>query len=103
MIGGEKAVVERLDPVFRALAPVRATFPRRRTGTVAIRVRGRATCMPAERGRHFVKMIHNGIEYGLMQAYAEGFDILSTGDASLPGERGSTLSRTSPRPGGTAA
>nr|MCU0555181.1 decarboxylating 6-phosphogluconate dehydrogenase [Syntrophales bacterium] len=61
MVGGESAVVERLRPVFETLAP----SPGRGWGHVG----------PAGAG-HFVKMVHNGIEYGLMQAYAEGFEIL---------------------------
>ncbi len=61
MVGGERAVVERLRPVFETLAP----SPKRGWGHVG----------PAGAG-HFVKMVHNGIEYGLMQAYAEGFEIL---------------------------
>jgi 6-phosphogluconate dehydrogenase len=77
MIGGEPDVVGRLDPVFRTLAPGRGTTPRtpgRETldGTAEL---GYLHCGPVGAG-HFVKMIHNGIEYGLMQAYAEGFDIL---------------------------
>jgi 6-phosphogluconate dehydrogenase len=77
MIGGERDVVERLDPIFRTLAPGRGSIPRtpgRETmgGTVE---QGYLHCGPAGAG-HFVKMIHNGIEYGLMQAYAEGLDIL---------------------------
>jgi 6-phosphogluconate dehydrogenase len=77
MIGGPKAAIDRLDPIFRALAPG--------LGDIA-RTPGREAHDPrAEQGYihagpsgagHFVKMIHNGIEYGLMQAYAEGFDIL---------------------------
>ncbi|HXM00784.1 MAG TPA: decarboxylating 6-phosphogluconate dehydrogenase [Rhizomicrobium sp.] len=77
MIGGEKPIVDRLDPIFSALAPG--------IGTIA-RTPGRESADPrAEQGYihagpagagHFVKMVHNGIEYGLMQAYAEGFDIL---------------------------
>jgi 6-phosphogluconate dehydrogenase len=85
MIGGETAVVQRLDPVFRALSPG--------PGAIAP-TPGRAGHDPrAEHGYihagphgagHFVKMIHNGIEYGLMQAYAEGFDILKhAGDEGL--------------------
>jgi 6-phosphogluconate dehydrogenase len=77
MIGGEAPVVTRLDPVFRTLAPGPSAIPRtpgRETldGTAEL---GYLHCGPAGAG-HFVKMIHNGIEYGLMQAYAEGFDIL---------------------------
>jgi len=61
MVGGEEAVVERLRPIFEALAP-RATGGGGRVG-------------PSGAG-HFVKMVHNGIEYGLMQAYAEGFELM---------------------------
>jgi len=89
MIGGEAEPVARLDPVFRALAPGRgdiATTPGRETrgGTAA---EGYLRCGPPGAG-HFVKMIHNGVEYGLMQAYAEGFDLLhSAGAETLPTER----------------
>jgi len=77
MIGGEAQAVGHLDPIFRTLAPGRGNIPRtpggaRGNGTAE---EGYLHCGPAGAG-HFVKMIHNGIEYGLMQAYAEGFDIL---------------------------
>lgn len=77
MIGGSDAIVEYLTPIFRALAPGRGHLsetPGRdsRAGTAE---QGYLHCGPSGAG-HFVKMIHNGIEYGLMQAYAEGFDIL---------------------------
>jgi 6-phosphogluconate dehydrogenase len=77
MIGGEPAIVRRLDPVFRALAPgsgqVSPTHGREgRSSTADL---GYLHCGPAGAG-HFVKMIHNGIEYGLMAAYAEGLNIL---------------------------
>jgi 6-phosphogluconate dehydrogenase len=77
MIGGEPEAVERLDPIFKTLAPGRGDIPRtpgreRASGTAED---GYLHCGPAGAG-HFIKMIHNGIEYGLMQAYAEGFDIL---------------------------
>jgi len=75
MIGGPGEPVERLDPIFRTLAPGRGTIPGspgRQGGTAE---EGYLHCGPVGAG-HFVKMIHNGIEYGLMQAYAEGFDIL---------------------------
>jgi 6-phosphogluconate dehydrogenase len=77
MIGGEKAVVDHLDPIFAALAPGAGNIPRTsgRDGRDARPERGYMHCGPNGAG-HFVKMIHNGIEYGLMQAYAEGFDIL---------------------------
>jgi 6-phosphogluconate dehydrogenase len=77
MIGGEKDVVKRLDPVFSALAPAVDSAPRTpgrgaRAGTAE---HGYLHCGPAGAG-HFVKMVHNGIEYGLMAAYAEGLNIL---------------------------
>jgi 6-phosphogluconate dehydrogenase len=77
MIGGERAVVERLTPIFRALAPGTGTIPATPRLDVAATTahEGFVYCGPAGAG-HFVKMIHNGIEYGLMQSYAEGFDIL---------------------------
>ncbi|MBS9477437.1 phosphogluconate dehydrogenase (NAD(+)-dependent, decarboxylating) [Ancylobacter radicis] len=77
MIGGEKASVDRLDPIFAALAPGLGDIPRtpgRETRDPRVE-QGYIHTGPAGSG-HFVKMIHNGIEYGLMQAYAEGFDIL---------------------------
>ncbi|HEU5219613.1 MAG TPA: decarboxylating 6-phosphogluconate dehydrogenase [Gemmatimonadales bacterium] len=77
MIGGEPEVVERLDPIFRTLAPGRGTLSptpgrEKRRGTAE---QGYLHCGPHGAG-HFVKMIHNGIEYGLMAAYAEGLNIL---------------------------
>src|SRR3954468_16292416 len=72
MIGGEKEIVERLDPIFKALAPgesgIEATAGRENRNARA--EHGYLHCGPAGAG-HFVKMVHNGIEYGLMQAYAE--------------------------------
>jgi 6-phosphogluconate dehydrogenase len=88
MIGGEKEVVERLDPIFRALAPGAGEIARtpHRDGRDLRPEQGYLHAGPNGAG-HFVKMIHNGIEYGLMQAYAEGFDILRhAGDESLPTE-----------------
>ena len=77
MIGGDAAVVRRLDPIFKALAPGRGDVPAtpNREGRDARVEEGYLHAGPCGSG-HFVKMIHNGIEYGLMQAYAEGFDIL---------------------------
>jgi 6-phosphogluconate dehydrogenase len=77
MIGGEKGVVDRLDPIFDALAPGLGNIPRTpgRHGRDRRAERGYIHAGPSGAG-HFVKMVHNGIEYGLMQAYAEGFDIL---------------------------
>jgi 6-phosphogluconate dehydrogenase len=77
MIGGEKDVVDRLDPIFAALAPGLGTISRtpKRDGRDPRPEKGYLHAGPVGAG-HFVKMIHNGIEYGLMQAYAEGFAIL---------------------------
>jgi 6-phosphogluconate dehydrogenase len=77
MIGGDRGAFERLDPIFAALAPGEGNIPRTpgRDGRDARAERGYLHCGPSGAG-HFVKMIHNGIEYGLMQAYAEGFSIL---------------------------
>jgi 6-phosphogluconate dehydrogenase len=77
MIGGEKNIVERLDPIFATLAPGRGTLPRtpgreKLDGTAE---QGYLHCGPNGAG-HFVKMVHNGIEYGLMAAYAEGLSVL---------------------------
>jgi 6-phosphogluconate dehydrogenase len=77
MIGGEKDVIERLDPIFAALAPgkgdIARTPGREKAGGTA--ERGYLHCGPNGAG-HFVKMVHNGIEYGIMAAYAEGLGIL---------------------------
>ena len=77
MIGGEQETVAGLEPVFTALAPGQGDVPPApgRTPDRSTAEQGYLHCGPAGAG-HFVKMIHNGIEYGLMQAYAEGFDIL---------------------------
>jgi len=77
MIGGDKEIVDRLDPIFSALAPGLGSVPRtpKREGRDPRAEHGYIHAGPNGAG-HFVKMIHNGIEYGLMQAYAEGFDIL---------------------------
>ncbi len=82
MIGGDKTVVGRLDPIFATLAPGPGDIPRTpgRDGRDPRIEQGYIHAGPVGAG-HFVKMIHNGIEYGLMQAYAEGFDILK--NASL--------------------
>jgi 6-phosphogluconate dehydrogenase len=77
MIGGDKAEVDRLDPIFKTMAPGIGDIPRtKRPADADPRAeQGYIHAGPTGAG-HFVKMIHNGIEYGLMQAYAEGFDIL---------------------------
>jgi 6-phosphogluconate dehydrogenase len=76
MLGGPKEVVRQLDPIFKTLAPGRGDIPRtpgrEKLGGTA--EDGYIYCGPSGAG-HFVKMVHNGIEYGIMQAYAEGFDI----------------------------
>lgn len=79
MIGGEAEVVKRLDPLFESLAPGLGDIPRTkdRKSEDDRAERGYIHAGPAGSG-HFVKMIHNGIEYGMMQAFAEGFDILKT-------------------------
>ncbi len=86
MIGGEKDVVDRLDPIFAALAPGPGDVPPSsgRDGRDPRVEHGYIRAGPNGAG-HFVKMVHNGIEYGLMQAYAEGFDILkNAGSDALP-------------------
>jgi 6-phosphogluconate dehydrogenase len=88
MIGGDKVVVDRLDPIFGTLAPGKGDIPLTpsRDGRDPRVERGYIHAGPVGAG-HFVKMIHNGIEYGLMQAYAEGFDILRNANSeSLPAE-----------------
>ena len=81
MIGGEADVVKRLDPIFKTLAPGRGDIPqtpgREKLGGTA--ESGYLHCGPSGAG-HFVKMVHNGIEYGLMAAYAEGLNILKNAD-----------------------
>jgi len=78
MVGGEKAAVDRIDPILKTLAPGLGAIPRtrREEGADPRAELGYIHAGPAGAG-HFVKMVHNGIEYGLMQAYAEGFDILN--------------------------
>ncbi|MEX0165831.1 decarboxylating 6-phosphogluconate dehydrogenase [Pseudomonas brassicacearum] len=89
MIGGDAEVVKRLDPLFDSLAPGMGDIPRTRDrkSDDDRAERGYIHAGPAGSG-HFVKMIHNGIEYGMMQAFAEGFDILKTKSSeSLPAEQ----------------
>jgi 6-phosphogluconate dehydrogenase len=89
MIGGDKKAVERLDPIFSTLAPGQGSTPpspgrEKRKSTAE---KGYLHCGPAGAG-HFVKMVHNGIEYGIMQAYAEGFDIMrGAGAKTVPGDQ----------------
>ena len=80
MIGGEKSAIDHLDPIFDALAPGLGTIPRtadRKEADDPRAEKGYIHVGAAGSG-HFVKMVHNGIEYGLMQAYAEGFDVLKS-------------------------
>jgi 6-phosphogluconate dehydrogenase len=88
MIGGDQATVERLDPIFASLAPGLGTIPRtagRESRDPRVE-QGYLYAGPSGAG-HFVKMIHNGIEYGMMQAMAEGFDILKNANSpALPAE-----------------
>lgn len=88
MIGGEKTIVDRLDPIFKALAPGAGSIPKT-PGRDGRDPRAEQGYIHAGRNGagHFVKMVHNGIEYGLMQAYAEGFDILKNANIEeLPAE-----------------
>jgi 6-phosphogluconate dehydrogenase len=81
MIGGERDVVEHLDPLFAAIAPGVDAAPRTpgRTGAPSTAEQGYLHCGPNGAG-HFVKMVHNGIEYGIMAAYAEGLNVLHNAD-----------------------
>ena len=81
MIGGDTDAVQRLDPVFKALAPGRGDIPRTpgRETVKGTAEDGYLHCGPSGAG-HFVKMVHNGIEYGIMAAYAEGLNILKNAD-----------------------
>lgn len=83
MIGGDTEAVQRLDPIFKSLAPGRDSAPptpgrNKPDGTAD---QGYLHCGPSGAG-HFVKMVHNGIEYGIMAAFAEGFDILANADVA---------------------
>jgi 6-phosphogluconate dehydrogenase len=82
MIGGENEIVKHLDPIFKTLAPGRGTAARTpgRENAKGTAEEGYLHCGPSGAG-HFVKMIHNGIEYGLMAAYAEGLNILKHANA----------------------
>jgi 6-phosphogluconate dehydrogenase len=86
MIGGEAEVVERLDPIFAALAPGVGAAPRPagRAPLAGTAEQGYLHCGPNGAG-HFVKMVHNGIEYGMMAAYAEGFNILKHANVGKQG------------------
>ena len=95
MIGGDKDAVDRMDPIFKSLAPgrgsVERTPGREKLGGTA--EDGYLHCGPSGAG-HFVKMVHNGIEYGIMAAFGEGFDILANANASL--KKGQADAETAP-------
>ena len=97
MIGGEADVVSRLDPVFRTIAPGVGKVERTpgRSGKASPEEQGYLHCGPTGAG-HFVKMVHNGIEYGLMAAYAEGFNILKS--AGIGRETAAGDAETAPLP-----
>lgn len=84
MIGGDKVAVDRLDPIFKSLAPGRGEIDRTpgREALGGTAEEGYLHCGPPGAG-HFVKMVHNGIEYGIMAAFGEGFDILANANVSL--------------------
>jgi 6-phosphogluconate dehydrogenase len=84
MIGGDNDAVRCLDPIFRTLAPGVAMAPRTpgASGDALPAEQGYLHCGPSGAG-HFVKMVHNGIEYGMMQAYAEGFNIIASAGVGL--------------------
>jgi len=91
MVGGDKEAFGRLEPIFKVLAPGKGEIEptRHREGRNPTAEQGYLHCGPTGAG-HFVKMIHNGIEYGMMQAFAEGFDLLRNASAreGLPAEYG---------------
>jgi 6-phosphogluconate dehydrogenase len=86
MIGGDPAIVARLEPVFATLAPGRAGRPAGRANPHGTAGLGYLHCGPSGAG-HFVKMVHNGIEYGLMAAYAEGLNLLKNANAGRAAPR----------------
>jgi 6-phosphogluconate dehydrogenase len=85
MIGAKPEVFQRLEPIFRTLAPGKGEIPATPGRTATTAENGYIHCGPNGSG-HFVKMIHNGIEYGVMQAYAEGFDVLKNANSKDLGE-----------------
>src|SRR6266404_1151833 len=87
MIGGDRQAVQILEPIFKTLAPGLGDIPRTPGVPPGTAEHGYLYCGPSGSG-HFVKMVHNGIEYGLMQSYAEGLDILRNANCdALPPER----------------
>jgi len=95
MIGGENEIVHHLDPIFRSLAPGRGEIPRTpgRDKADSTAEQGYLHCGPNGAG-HFVKMVHNGIEYGMMAAYAEGFAVLNA--ANIGKKPSATDAETTP-------
>ena len=95
MVGGEEDVVRHLDPVLRAIAPGIDAAPRTdgRDGEPSSAEQGYLHCGPNGAG-HFVKMVHNGIEYGIMAAYAEGLAILEKANIGASGESGGDAETT---------
>ncbi|MBM3857676.1 MAG: decarboxylating 6-phosphogluconate dehydrogenase [Verrucomicrobia bacterium] len=95
MIGGEKAIVQHLDPIFASLAPGIGTIPRTegRPANKGTAEQGYLHCGPNGAG-HFVKMVHNGIEYGIMAAYAEGLSIIK--DANIGKQKHDIDAETTP-------
>ncbi len=96
MIGGPKQAVQLLDPIFKTLAPGKGEIPLTpgRDNIAGTSEQGYLHCGPVGSG-HFVKMIHNGIEYGMMKAYAEGFDIMRNATSTnLPAEHRYNLDLT---------
>jgi 6-phosphogluconate dehydrogenase len=95
MIGGEPEIVKRLDPIFASLAPGRGDIPRTpgRENSLGTSEEGYLHCGPSGAG-HFVKMVHNGIEYGLMAAYAEGLAVLKA--AGIGKRAGAVDAETTP-------
>ncbi len=95
MIGGDKEAVDRLDPIFKSLAPGRGSVERTpgREKLGGTSEDGYLHCGTSGAG-HFVKMVHNGIEYGIMAAFGEGFDILANANASL--KKGQADAETAP-------
>ena len=96
MVGGTKQTVQWLDPIFKTLAPGKGDIAETpgRSSRIGTADQGYQHCGPVGSG-HFVKMIHNGIEYGMMKAFAEGFDIMRNADSTnLPEEHRFTLDLT---------
>ena len=87
MIGGPDAAVQHIDPIFKTLAPGRGVLPRTagREESDGTAEEGYLHCGPNGAG-HFVKMVHNGIEYGIMAAYAEGLNVLKYANVGKPGQ-----------------